>query len=331
MLFALLAVLCLPAFGFDASTPAAQRNAILFSWDGVQREHIMECLSRNELPNLAALIAEGHVVNIDVTAHQTATKAGHAQMLTGYDPDITGTYTNMKFMAIPKGLSIFERLEKAFGDDGIATIMVTGSLHNVGACPPATHAEIAQAKAELAKMGNASDPDMREKWTTTIERPGGEPFYFARKNMDRWEGENRRYNEVMGPIMIESLDQYGKSRFFAFYHLIDADHQAHGFGENSKEYNDSIIVCDKWLGEMVKKLKALGVYERTMVFVTSDHGFDEGAKGHSNAPRVFLAGNLATLTKNGDQRDITPTLLTEMGVDVSTLRPKYKGAVLTTR
>ena len=285
-------MLCVPAFGLDASVPQAQRNAILFSWDGVQREHLMQCLSRNELPNLAALIKEGNLVNIDVAGHQTATKPGHVQMLTGYDPDVTGTFTNTRFKAIPEGLSIFERLEKTFGDDNITTIMLTGALHHIGACP-------------------------------------GEPFQHVSKNVDVWDGESRRESAVNGPIMLDALGKYGKGRFFMFCHFLDPDHAGHAHGENSKEYNDGIIACDRWLGKAVNKLKELGVYDKAMVFVTSDHGFDEGTKGHSNASRVTLATNLKALTKNGDQRDITPTILTEMGVDISKSEPKYKGVVLT--
>ncbi|MGB9620165.1 MAG: hypothetical protein ACPL7K_07120, partial [Armatimonadota bacterium] len=48
-----VALLASGALAFDKSTPPAQRNAILFSWDGAQRDHVNECLSRNELPNLA--------------------------------------------------------------------------------------------------------------------------------------------------------------------------------------------------------------------------------------------------------------------------------------
>ena len=40
-------------------------------------------------------------------------------------------------------------------------------------------------------------------------------------------------------------------------------------------------------------------------------------------------GNMRNLEKSGDQRDIVPTILTEMGVDISKLRPKYTGTVLT--
>jgi hypothetical protein len=287
----------------------------------------MECLSRNELPNLAALIKEGNIVSIDITGHQTATKPGHVQMLTGYDPDVTGTKSNAEFKIIPKGFSIFERLESGFGSDKIATIMITGCSHHIGDCPPSKPEEIEKAKAELAK-GDLS-PDERENRVFIIQNTDGEPFYHVTRSIDFWDGEQRRDSKINGPIMLDALGKYGKGRFFAFFHFRDPDHEGHTFGENSEQYTHAIIDCDKWLGEVVKKLKDLGVYDKTMVFVTSDHGFDEGTKGHSNAPHVTLAANLRTLTKNGNQRDIVPTILTEMGVDISNSRPKYKGVGLT--
>lgn len=360
MLPVLLLAVSLPAFCFDAATPPAQRNAILFSWDGVQREHLKECLSRNELPNLAQLIKEGGMVDIDVTGHNTDTKAGHTQMLTGYDPDVTGVMSNGKFKAIPAGYSIFERLDQTFGKDKIVTIMLTGKTHHVGSCPPSTPEAIADAKAKLqqlqankpkankklAKAGNETtglaDPDaaaqanQKQKakvqgLNAIIQNSGGEPFYNTVKALDVWDGEKGRDYTVVGPLMLGYMDKYGKDRFCFFFHFSDPDHKGHNKGENSPEYNQAIIDCDKMLGDCVAKLKALGVYDKTMIYVTSDHGFDEGKTGHSNAPTVYLAADLKTLTKNGHQRDIVPTILTEMGVDISKIEPKMKGNVLTSK
>jgi predicted AlkP superfamily pyrophosphatase or phosphodiesterase len=352
----LLLATCLPAFCFDPATPPAERNAILFSWDGVQREHLKECLSRNELPNLAALIKEGGMVNIDVTSHNTDTKAGHTQMLTGYDPDVTGVMSNGKFKAIPVGYSIFERLDQTYGKDKIVTIMLTGKTHHVGSCPPSTSEAIADAKAQLAKLqgqkaqvaqaGNEKtgvvDPDAAAQaqqkrkariqgLNAIIQNAEGEPFYNTVKSLDVWDGEKGRDFTVVGPLMLGYLDKYGKDRFCAFFHYSDPDHKGHNKGENSPEYNQAIIDCDKMLGDCVSKLKALGVYDKTMIFVNADHGFDEDKTSHGNAPTVYLAADLKTLTKDGDQRDIVPTILAEMGVDISKIEPKMKGNVLTSK
>ncbi len=123
-----IAITAIPAY-------AADKNAILISWDGIQRAHLKECISRNEMPNLQALIKEGKMVDIDVT-HVTDTKAGHSQMLTGYDPEVTGVFSNGKFKPIPVGYTIFERLESALGKDKIATVMLTGKTHHIGNCAP---------------------------------------------------------------------------------------------------------------------------------------------------------------------------------------------------
>ncbi|MFQ6088305.1 MAG: alkaline phosphatase family protein, partial [Candidatus Methanofastidiosia archaeon] len=81
-------------------------SLILLSWDGVQRDHLYELLERGELSNLATLIEEGSIVDIEITDHLTDTKAGHTQMLTGYSPDETGVYSNNIFKPIPEGLTI---------------------------------------------------------------------------------------------------------------------------------------------------------------------------------------------------------------------------------
>ena len=331
---AMLAALCVPALCFDPSVPPAERNAILFSWDAVQRRHLDECMSRNELPNLAALIAEGNMVNLRITNHETDTKSGHTQMLTGYDPAITGVHNNKRFRAIPEGLTIFERLEQTFGDENITTIMLTGKDHHIGSVAPSTPEQIKKAKEELKVVWAGNDPKpvkqtKARQLNFIIMNPAGEPWCVVKKNFDVWNGDIQRDTTVVGPLMMEYLDKYGKGRFFAFFHFRDPDNKGHAYGENSKQYNDAMIACDKWLGETVKKLKELGIYDKTMVFVTTDHGFDEGQMNHRNSPAVFFAGNLESLSKNGDQRDIVPTILTEMGVDISKIQPKYPRTVLT--
>ena len=64
-------------------------NVVLIGWDGAQRDHVKECLARGELPALKALADEGAMVDIDIIG-ATDTKAGWTQILTGYNPEVTG-------------------------------------------------------------------------------------------------------------------------------------------------------------------------------------------------------------------------------------------------
>ncbi|HHV62874.1 MAG TPA: sulfatase-like hydrolase/transferase [Firmicutes bacterium] len=348
------------------------KNAILISWDGVQRDHLRELLDAGQLPNLKALIAEGTIVEIDVT-HKTDTKAGHAQMLTGYGPEVTGVHSNSVYQPIPKGYTIFERLEDAFGKDNIATIMITGKGGNLGSKGPTSEepliAELLWKQLEKKgvsrdqvlerlkkvfgddKVGRAiisimteapskvlkklssgfpkSPEGMKVKRRLAMQSHQGEPFYNAKPAIDLFQGDKARPADEVGKLALDSLDQYGKGRFFAFFHFSDPDHAGHKYGENSREYSDAIVAADKWLGRIVEKLKELGVYEETRIYVTSDHGFDEGKTTHSMAPYVFLATNDPAIERRGDQRDIAPTILTRMGIDISKANPPLLGRLLT--
>jgi len=157
----------------------------------------------------------------------------------------------------------------------------------------------------------------------------GEPFYNAKPAIDLFHGDKARSADEVGRLALDSLDQYGRGRFFAFFHFSDPDHAGHKHGENSREYSDAIIAADRWLGRIVEKLKELGIYEDTRIYVTSDHGFDEGKTTHSMAPYVFLAINDPEIKRRGDQRDIVPTILMRMGVDVSKINPPLLGRLLT--
>jgi predicted AlkP superfamily pyrophosphatase or phosphodiesterase len=317
---------------FKPSTPPRQRSAILISWDGALREHVHECLKRNQMPSLAQLIKEGRMVDIEVSGHTTDTKSGHAQMLTGYDPNLTGVVSNARFQPIPRGYSIFERLQQAFGKKKIATIMVTGKAMGLGPGGPKISAE---AGAPVSTPAEASvEDDKRARRVETVRVAGeqnlsGQPFYLVKGSLTAWDGDRPRDAHGVGQKALAILDKFGpQGRFFLFVHFGDADASGHEYGEDSREYNDALVSLDTWLGRIVAQLKADGLYDHTAVYVTSDHGFDVGTTHHTKASHSFLAGNDPQVTSAGEQRDITPTILQALGVDSGTITPALPGKSL---
>jgi predicted AlkP superfamily pyrophosphatase or phosphodiesterase len=285
-----------------------QKNIIIISWDGVQRNHLNELLDAGKLPNLAALAKEGTMIPIDVTTHQTDTKAGHTQMLSGYKPETTGVYNNAKYGPIPKGDSIFERLETGFEPENIVTIALTGKSHHIGSLGPGKRKEGKKKKA--------------------MQRPA-EPWFNAKASLDVWDGDKQRDADVVGPLALGYLQQYAAKPFFFFLHFSDPDHNGHRFGENSDNYSNAIITCDEWLGKLRVKLAELGIADKTLIYVNADHGFDEGMRMHKNAPYVFLATNDKGITaKSGDQMDIVPTVLKREGLDPASFQPPLPGKPL---
>lgn len=323
------------------------RNIILFGWDGAQRDHVKECLSRKELANLQKLIDKGGLVEIDIEG-KTDTKAGWSQILSGYYPEATGVYSNRQYQPIPKGLSIFERLEGHFGLDKFVTVAVIGKSGNVGAAAPkktkvrdknqssqagettAGGRKTAGNQAKQAKPRNKRQPQGTfwiENGTRYRVIPG-QPYYIAKNSMDLFEN-GLKEDEKVGARVIELLEKYKDRPFFFFVHFAEVDHAGHKHGENSKEYNDALISNDLWTGKIMAKVRELGLGDKTQFYITADHGFNEDKKGHSFAPYVFLATNNKEVNRNGRRQDVAPTIMEAFGLSLSKLRPELDGVSLT--
>ncbi|MHC4573488.1 MAG: alkaline phosphatase family protein [Planctomycetota bacterium] len=308
------------AVGCSQARTQQPTNVILIGWDGAQRNHLKESLSRGELPNLKKLASEGSLVAIDIL-RVTDTKAGWSQILTGYNPEVTGVFSNGQYQPIPKGYSVFERLEQHFGPDNIVTLAVIGKKGHVDADGP--------QKKEIKETGKPRGPKRAED--KIVEENGvryrltpGKPYYYTKDGMDLFEN-NLKLNKKVGTRALELIDKYKDRRFFLFVHFAEVDHKGHRHGENSKEYNDALISCDMWTGKITEKLKNLGLYDKTLIYVTADHGFDEGMKSHKDAPYVFLAANDPKVRRWGERADITPTILERFGLDLSKIEPPLDG------
>jgi predicted AlkP superfamily pyrophosphatase or phosphodiesterase len=270
------------------------RNVVLIGWDGVQRDHLKEMIALGQMPNLMELAAQGNLVAIDIT-RTTDTKAGWAQILTGYEPETTGVFSDSWFRPVPAGYTAFERLEALFGRDNIYTAAVIAKKDNLGTRSPS--------------------PD------GTFP---GEPYYFTQNNMDLFVNGLGAADNV-GARALQVLDEHGRGRFFLFVHFQEPDIQGHSYGENSAEYSAAVRHNDEWLGRIVAELEELGVRRETSVYVCSDHGFDEGLKTHSDAPYVFLATDDLLVKRRGLREDIAPTILWRFGLNLWAVSPPLDG------
>ena len=274
-----------------AEKPAAPANAILISWDGLDRSVLKELLGANKLPNLAALIKDGSLQDIEVTGHPTVTAPGHAEMLTGLDVARTGVVDDTIYQAIPEGLTIFERVQKQLGADAVQTIMVT-------------------SKGGYMDGANAD-----------------EPYWFAKKHVTFFQSKGALAPET-GQTCLDALGKHHDPRFLAFFHFRDPDSAGHFRGMDSGAYRRAAMDCDEWLGKIVAWLQEGKLYDRTLVYVTADHGFDLHGFNHLKAPHSWLATNDKTVVRGGSHADIAATILTRFGVDVAKLQPRLIGSDL---
>lgn len=317
-----LAMGILPVAGAQEEA-APPRNIVLVGWDGAQRNHIYECLGREELPSLKKLASEGALVDIDILG-VTDTKAGWSQILTGYNPQVTGVYSNGRYQPVPKGLSIFERLEKHFGADDFVTVAVIGKKQHCGEIDPPQKIRLDKESDEKKVPGSKIVEEDGVKYRITP----GSPYYNMYTALEVWEF-GLELDEKVGSRALQLLEKYKDKPFFFFVHFAQVDHKGHKHGENSKEYNDALISNDLWTGKIIEKLKELGLYDKSLIYVTADHGFDEGKTSHSDAPYVFLGTNDPKVVRRGERADVAPTILTRFGLNLDKLEPALDGRSLT--
>lgn len=339
-----------------AQRAAAAENALLVGWDGAMRQQVAALLKAGELPNLSRLIAAGGMTDTMVTTGATETKSGWAEILTGRSADGLGIEDNEAYRPIPKGLTVFALLKKRV--PGIKTVFLAGKENNVSFRGPheicincATRQPPDFRKTrywdretilpETRTFGN-----LPRRWV----RREGETFFHAVADLDIHANALKGADNV-GKEALAALERCRGSRFFAFVQFEEPDEQGHLYAEGSPEYLDAIRAADRWLGRLIKKLGSLGVRQKTAVFVVSDHGFNLGKRGHSlssqslNVPGqelalpkgtdshspaadTFLATDVARPLRQGDRKDVAPTILDALGIPPAELEPPLDGRSL---
>lgn len=269
----------------------AQKGVILISWDGVQKDTLQTLLSEGRLGNLSSILEKGSFINMSYTDHYADTTAAHAEMLTGYPPEITGIYKSMRYKEIPKDLTLFERLESFFGQENISTVIIASKEKNMG---------------------------------TYI----GLPFYQASKVVDYYHDQDGDAR-LTGAIATEAVYYYAKDKpFFIFINLKDADEAGHSFSSSSPQYTQGIINDDRGTGMILQALQEMGIGDKADILITTDHGFrilDQEINGDND---IWMITNKPGYNLTGDQKDIVPTIFHDLGVDYTSMKPSYPGQSL---
>jgi len=247
---------------------------------------------------------EGVFLNLTVVGYRTVTKPGHAQMLTGYRGKHIGVYSNGIWLhPVPDGYTILERVENYFGEDNVITCMITGKKKNI----------------EVDEVAESEELEYCEKGILS-NVPEDIDVNLVSENA----------SDVVGPRMIEFIEKHGKEHFVAFFHFAEPDSLGHIYGENSRRYDRGAKSCDRWFGNILDKLSEMGIAERTLIYVMTDHGFKEGKRTHNHEPDIWMVTNDLRLkvnenNKRCDMIDMAPTIYYALGINKTTYTPKLEG------
>lgn len=274
------------------------RNILLISIDTCRADRL-SCYGYklNTTPNIDALAQES-ILFENVISPVPITLPAHSTMLTGTIPPYHGVHDNMSYKLGPTSVTLAEILR----ENGFTTAAIIGSY-------------MLNSRFGLSQgfdTYNERFEEIRLNTGRVDERPGSEVSRFA----GQWLEKNRNDN------------------FFLFLHYYDPHHDylppepfaSKFFG---KPYAGEIAYVDYCIGQVIKKLKELGLYDSTLIIVTADHGEMLGEHGelthayfiYQSAIKVPLIFKLPGRTES--QRiepavglvDIVPTICGLLGID----------------
>jgi arylsulfatase A-like enzyme/tetratricopeptide (TPR) repeat protein len=232
------------------------RNVILISIDTCRADHL-SCYgySSKTTPNIDAISEEG-VVFENVITPVPITLPAHSSMLTGTTPPYHKVRDNGNYKLGSSNATLAEILR----ENGYVTGAVVGAF-------------VMDSQFGLDQGFDTYDDRFIE---------GRKPTIFA-FNERRAEEVTRRANSW--------LEKHQHEKFFLFLHYFDPHHPygppepfASTFSDNL--YAGEIAYSDKCIGQVVKRLKKLDLYDSTFLIITSDHG--EGRREHSEKTHGYF-------------------------------------------
>ena len=125
-----------------------------------------------------------------------------------------------------------------------------------------------------------------------------EPGYHAESNPYTVTGYTR---EQAVPYIL------GKKPLFFTFYIGDVDSAGHKYGWMSKEYRQSVSDVDDCVGIIVQALKDAGIYDDTIIIISSDHG--GVGKGHGKFSLAELETPFIVFGKKVRQGEFTTPMM----------------------
>jgi len=273
------------------------RNVLLISIDTCRPDYL-SCYgyARKTTPNIDAVAAEG-VLFTRAYSTNPMTLPAHSSMLTGTLPLAHGVHMNNSDRLADSNLTITEALrERGFETGAFVSAFVLDSIFGLG-------------------QGFATYGDR-----------------FANPHKAGLLLYNERSAEETSRDAMAWLEQHQEKPFFLFLHYFDPHQPYKAPPPFGREYADvpyagEVAYTDQQIGLVIEKMKELGLYDSTLVVITSDHGQglgDHGEETHAYfaydstilIPLIFRVpgGGAARVDDPVSIIDIAPTILDLAGV-----------------
>jgi choline-sulfatase len=298
---------CGPRGGSAPDAPDVPKGTpvVLISIDTLRADHLPAYGYRGvETPALDALRKDGVLFEKAYTP-TPLTFPAHSSLLTGVLPAVHGVRDNVGY-----------RLDKAKIERGELPFLPWLLKQQGYATGAAVSAYVLQGKGGLDTGFDLYEDGIEFRTNTGLgglQRPGSETLARSRD----W------------------LESVKDGPFFYFFHLYEPHtpyQPAEPFASRyASKYDGEIATADRIVGDLLAELKRLGVYDKALIILLSDHGEglgDHVEKEHGvllydeaihvplllKLPGSQLAGS--KVAKPAQLTDVAPTVLSLLGMDV---------------
>ena len=251
-----LALACCGAWGTESSSSATAKQGppsiLLISLDTVRADHL-GCYgdSRIETPNIDRLAADG-IRFANAYTQVPITLPAHVTLLTGTYPMFNGV-RDFTSPGLPGGVPTLAEILRRHGYRTAAFVssFVLNSMWGLD-------------------RGFALYDDQ-----VPLDATRRKDLFLLERSGDQTVGR-----------LLEWLNQNGAAPFFVWLHLYDA-HSPYYSPESfhtryaGRPYDGAIAFEDEQVGRVIARLRALNLYENTLVALVSDHGESLGEHGES--------------------------------------------------
>jgi arylsulfatase A-like enzyme len=311
------------------SEPPSRPDIFLFTVESLRPDHV-GCYTgvRDTTPNLDALARES-VVYADAHSVTSWTLASHASMFTGLYPTAHGT-TGARSKLHDQATTLADLLAaNGYQTAGAASGPYLARGHNLNQ----GFEYYDDSAATVGTQGGAHD----DITNPTLEKVIGR-FLNSYRDAERplfffayyWDPH---YDYIppapFDELYVEETHEKISMRGFESSHVVTKEIRPAELDYVLSQYDGEIRYTDHYLGRLFDELKEAGLWQDSVIIVTSDHGeefFDHGEKGHKHSlyaesVHVPLIVKYPRSARTGrDDRlvslvDLFPTILELAGVE----------------
>ncbi|MFX1408562.1 MAG: alkaline phosphatase family protein [Promethearchaeota archaeon] len=252
-------------------------NRIIFCIiDDLRSEHLFEYINKNLLPNIKTLMSNGIYSKNCITDFPAVTYPTQVSM-------ITGTYTGNYQKELCHGIPAFSWMDRTHSPPILRDYGTYGSDEYIQLYK--LNGDIGKNCRTLPEMINEGNKSSIGQF---INR--GSHYFFPESKIKmalyylliRYSGNVKKFMFLANSFLIKKLiDNFEKPKKYfttneppicSLLLFFTSDILMHLFGYDSKAYKLNLMLIDKLLGVLIKRLEKLGYLDDTAIAISADHG-----------------------------------------------------------